>query len=101
MWPLCLYVCRVWAYNDGSRGRGLECAGRRADRLPEAYGDGDTLGFLLDIPVGGWVNTTTSKPPQTDIPPPEPSKRFNTPLRHPVERLREEGALPSLSCLSV
>lgn len=42
---------RTWAYNDGSRGRGLECAGQRAEKLPDAYRDGDTLGFLLDVQV--------------------------------------------------
>lgn len=40
---------RIWAYNDGSRGRGFECAGKRLERLPEPYMDGDFLQFYLDV----------------------------------------------------
>jgi len=42
---------RAWSYNDGSRGRGFECAGKRLENLPEQYRGGDTLGFFLDLPA--------------------------------------------------
>lgn len=41
---------RTWAYCDGSRGRGFECAGKRLeDMLPEPYQEGDGIGFFLDV----------------------------------------------------